>query len=124
MLRLNEIKLPLDHPETALRAAILKKLQITAAELSRYTIFKRSYDARKKSQIILVYIVDIETPKQKVLLQRFKKDPHVTIAPHITYTPVAQAPSNQQKRPIVIGTGPCGMFAGLLLAKWAFDQFC
>jgi uncharacterized protein len=120
MLRLNEIKLPLDHPETALREAICKKLQITAADLTRYTIFKRSYDARKKSQIILVYIVDIETPKQKVLLQRFKKDPHVVLAPNIAYTPVAQAPSNHQKRPIVIGTGPCGMFAGLLLAQMGF----
>jgi uncharacterized protein len=120
MLRLNEIKLPLDHPETALREAILKKLQITAADLTRYTIFKRSYDARKKSQIILVYIVDIETPKQKALLQRFKKDPHVVLAPNIAYSPVAQAPSNHQKRPIVIGTGPCGMFAGLLLAQMGF----
>ncbi len=120
MLRLNEIKLPLDHSETALREAILKKLQITAADLTRYTIFKRSYDARKKSQIILVYIVDIETPKQKALLQRFKKDPHVVQAPNIAYTPVAQAPNNQQKRPIVIGTGPCGMFAGLLLAQMGF----
>jgi uncharacterized protein len=120
MLRLNEIKLPLDHPETALREAILKKLQISAADLSRYTIFKRSYDARKKSQIILVYIVDIETPKQKALLQRFKKDPHVVLAPNITYIPVAQAPSNHQKRPIVIGTGPCGMFTGLLLAQMGF----
>jgi uncharacterized protein len=120
MLRLNEIKLPLDHPETALRAAILKKLQISPADLTRYTIFKRSYDARKKSQIILVYIVDIETPKQKVLLQRFQKDPHVVLTPNIAYNPVAQAPSNHQKRPIVIGTGPCGMFAGLLLAQMGF----
>jgi uncharacterized protein len=120
MLRLNEIKLPLDHPETALRAAILKKLQISPADLTRYTIFKRSYDARKKSQIILVYIVDIETPKQKVLLQRFQKDPQVVLTPNIGYNPVAQAPSNHQKRPIVIGTGPCGMFAGLLLAQMGF----
>jgi uncharacterized protein len=120
MLRLNEIKLPLDHPETALREAILKKLQITPADLTRYTIFKRSYDARKKSQIILVYIVDIETPKQKALLQRFKKDPHVVLAPNITYTPVAQAPNGQTTRPIVIGTGPCGIFAGLLLAQMGF----
>jgi uncharacterized protein len=120
MLRLTEIKLPLDHAETALQAAILKKLQISAVDLTRYTVFKRSYDARKKNQIILVYIVDIETPKQKDLLQRFKKDPQVTLAPDLAYTPVAQAPHNQQQRPIVIGTGPCGMFAGLLLAQMGF----
>ncbi|MEO0374684.1 MAG: hypothetical protein AAF329_08685, partial [Cyanobacteria bacterium P01_A01_bin.17] len=62
MLRLNEIKLPLDHSESALQKAILKKLSIPEADLSRYTIFKRSYDARKKSKILLVYIVDVETP--------------------------------------------------------------
>ncbi len=120
MLRLTEIKLPLDHPETALQQAILKKLNLTAAELLRYRIFKQSYDARKKGQIILVYIVDIETPKEKALLQRFKKDPHVLATPNLTYRPVAQAPSDQQGRPIVIGTGPCGMFAGLLLAQMGF----
>ncbi len=118
MLRLNEIKLPLDHAETALSDAILKKLNITAAELVRYTIFKRSYDARKKGQIILVYIVDVETPQTKKLLQRFKKDPHVVPTPDITYRPVIQGSSSPgAERPIVIGTGPCGMFAGLLLAQ-------
>jgi uncharacterized protein len=117
MLRLTEIKLPLDHPDTALQDAILKKLQMGAADLIRYTIFKRSYDARKKGQIILVYIVDVETPQEKALLQRFKKDPHVVPAPDLTYRPVVQAPSELPVRPIVIGTGPCGMFAGLLLAQ-------
>lgn len=75
MLRLKEIKLPLDHPEAALQEVILKKLHLAAADLTRYTIFKRSYDARKKGQITLVYIVDIETPKEKALLKRFKKTP-------------------------------------------------
>ncbi|MEO0489644.1 MAG: hypothetical protein AAFZ49_08805, partial [Cyanobacteria bacterium J06659_2] len=84
MLRLNEIKLPLDHPESALQDAILKKLHMPATELIRYTIFKRSYDARKKGKIILVYIVDVETAKEKALLQRFKKDPHVVLAPDMT----------------------------------------
>jgi uncharacterized protein len=120
MLRLTEIKLPLDHPEAALPQAILKKLHLTAAELSHYSIFKRSYDARKQGQISLVYIVDIETPNEKALLQRFKKDAHVMSTPDITYRPVAQAPSDQRVRPIVVGTGPCGMFAGLLLAQMGF----
>ncbi len=120
MLRLNEIKLPLDHPEAALQDAILKKLHISAAELSRYTIFKRSYDARKHGKIILVYIVDVETSKEKALLQRFKKDPHVVLTPDTNYHPVAKAPSGHQMRPIVIGTGPCGLFAGLLLAQMGF----
>lgn len=119
MLRLNEIKLPLDHPESAIQEAILKKLEIAAADLQRYTVFKRSYDARKKSNIRLVYIIDVEVRSEKKLLQRFKKDPHVTPAPDLTYRPVAQA-SGDQGRPVVIGTGPCGMFAGLLLAQMGF----
>jgi uncharacterized FAD-dependent dehydrogenase len=120
MLRLSQIKLPLDHGETALKEAILKKLHLTAADLSSYTIFKRSYDARKKSHITLVYIVDIETPKEKALLKRFRKDSHVVVTPDTTYRPVAQAPEHFSHRPIVIGMGPCGMFAGLLLAQMGF----
>ncbi|MEM7772627.1 MAG: NAD(P)/FAD-dependent oxidoreductase [Cyanobacteria bacterium P01_A01_bin.37] len=120
MIRLNEIKLPLDHPESAIQDAILKKLRIPAAKLISYTIFKRSYDARKKGKIILVYIVDVETTKENALLQRFKDDPHVVLAPDMTYRMVAQAPNDSVVRPIVIGTGPCGMFAGLLLAQMGF----
>ena len=120
MLRLTEIKLPLDHPEDALQNAILKKLQITPAELINYSIFKRSYDARKKGNIALVYILDVETTKEADLLNRLKKAPHVMITPDMSYRLVAQAPSNLAIRPIVIGTGPCGMFAGLMLAQMGF----
>ncbi|MEG3937732.1 NAD(P)/FAD-dependent oxidoreductase [Microcoleus sp. S36b_A3] len=120
MLRITEIKLPLDHPEDAIASAILKKLQIPPEELLSYTIFKRSYDARKKAEIVLVYIVDVETTQEKQHLQRFKKDPHVTVTPDTSYRYVAQAPSNLTIRPIVIGTGPCGMFAGLMLAQMGF----
>ncbi len=132
MIRLTEIKLSLDHTEADLQKAILKKLGITAAELVKYTIFKRSYDARKRGAIAFVYAVDIVTPKQDKLLKRFQKDPHVFPTPDTTYTYVATAPQgfrqelNQgliqglKNRPIVIGTGPCGMFAGLLLAQMGF----
>ncbi|HEY9644577.1 MAG TPA: NAD(P)/FAD-dependent oxidoreductase [Coleofasciculaceae cyanobacterium] len=122
MLRLTEIKLPLDHTEADLQSALLKKLRIAPADLLRYSIFKRSYDARKRDAISLVYIVDIETPKQEQLLQRFRKDPHVVPTPDTSYHPVAEAPPgfSAQQRPIIIGNGPCGMFAGLLLAQMGF----
>jgi uncharacterized protein len=122
MLRLTEIKLPLDHAEADLQSAILKKLRIAPADLIRYSVFKRSYDARKRDSICLVYVLDIETPKQEQLLQRFKKDPHVVATPDTSYHPVAQAPPrfSAQTRPIIIGNGPCGMFAGLLLAQMGF----
>ncbi|MEO0867707.1 MAG: FAD-dependent oxidoreductase, partial [Cyanobacteria bacterium J06642_11] len=120
MLRLSEIKLPLDHTDEDLHSAILKKLRIKAAELTQYTVFKRSYDARKRGDIRLVYIIDLETPKQKQLLSRFKKDPHVLPTPDTSYRYVAEAPKNLEHRPVVIGNGPCGMFAGLLLAQMGF----
>ncbi|MGD1854145.1 MAG: NAD(P)/FAD-dependent oxidoreductase [Leptolyngbyaceae cyanobacterium] len=120
MLRLSELKLPLDHTEADLHTAILKKLRLKAAELTSYSIFKRSYDARKREEIRLVYIVDVETLKQKQILSRFKKDPHVRPTPDTSYHYVTKAPSSLDHRPVVIGNGPCGMFAGLLLAQMGF----
>jgi uncharacterized protein len=120
MLRLTEIKLPLDHPEDAIKSAILKKLQIKSEELTSYSIFKRSYDARRKTDIYLVYIVDIETPLEKQLCDRYSKDPHVMLTPDNSYDYVAKASSDLVTRPIVIGMGPAGMFAGLILAQMGF----
>jgi len=120
MLRITEIKLPLDHPVDAIATAILKKLHIPPEELRGYSIFKRSYDARKKPEILLVYIVDVETTQEKQILARFTKDPHVMVTPDMSYRYVAEAPRNLTIQPIVIGTGPCGMFAGLMLAQMGF----
>jgi uncharacterized protein len=120
MLRLSQIKLPLDHPPEAILAAVLSKLQIPAEELKTFSIYKRSYDARNKKAIVLVYIIDVDTKRNDVYLKRFKKDPHVSVTPDLEYKPVAQAPEGLQIRPIVIGTGPCGMLTGLMLARMGF----
>ncbi|MEO1396568.1 MAG: NAD(P)/FAD-dependent oxidoreductase [Cyanobacteria bacterium J06634_5] len=124
MLRLSEVKLPLNHTEEDLKSAILQKLNITAKELTKYTIFKRSYDARKRDAISLVYALDIETPKQKQILKQAKsggkRKRRIAPTPDMTYRYVAQAPKQLSVRPIVIGVGPCGMFAGLLLAQMGF----
>ena len=120
MLRLTEVKLPLDHTEADLRTAILRKLKINDADLKDFSIFKRSYDARKKNSISLVYALDIKTPKQKQLLKKFKKTACVSPTPNMGYRYVAKAPDGLETRPIVIGVGPCGMFAALLLAQMGF----
>jgi uncharacterized protein len=120
MLRITEIKLPLDHPEDDLKVAILKKLAIPPAELLHYTIAKRSFDARQRNDIRLVYILDVETTRDSHHLQRLRKDPHVIPTPDTSYRTVAQAPGVLPTRPIVIGTGPCGLFAGLMLARMGF----
>jgi uncharacterized FAD-dependent dehydrogenase len=78
MLRISEIKLPLEHAEDAVKDAILEKLQISDDELKGFSIFKRSFDARRKARIALVYIVDVETTGDERLLERFENDPHVT----------------------------------------------
>jgi uncharacterized protein len=121
MLRITEIKLPLDHLASAIKTAILLKLRLQHPELISYSIFKRSYDARQKGEIRLVYIVDVETTKEKVLLNQFKKDPHVLATPDMSYRTVAQAPPHLSHRPIVIGTGPCGLFTALLLAQMGYQ---
>ncbi|MBU1481905.1 MAG: NAD(P)/FAD-dependent oxidoreductase [Gammaproteobacteria bacterium] len=118
MLRLTEIRLPLDHPQEDLKAAILKRLGIPASELLSFTLFRRGYDARKRNAIVLVYTVDAEVKNEAAQLK--KNLPNITAAPDMSYRVVAQAPQELTERPVVIGTGPCGIFAGLILAQMGF----
>jgi uncharacterized protein len=120
MLRLTEIRLPLDHSADQLRAAILQRLDIPADELLGYRLFRRGYDARRKSAIVFVYTLDVEVSNEPALLERLHGDKHVNMAPDMSYRFVAQAPQHLDERPVVIGTGPCGIFAGLLLAQMGF----
>jgi len=121
MLRLTDIKLPLDHPADAIEQAILQKLVITKAELVDFTVFKRGYDARKKNKILLIYTLDISTNSDEQLLEKFSKDPHVKLTPDMEYKFVGQAPEQLTERPVVIGMGPCGLFVGLVLAQMGFN---
>jgi len=120
MLRLTEVKLPLDHSEHEITAAILKRLKIAANELVDYTIFRRGVDARNPSAIVFIYTLDIEVKNETELAARLQRDPHVSPAPDTRYHFVTQAPAGLALRPVVIGTGPCGLFAGLVLAQMGF----
>ena len=119
MLRLTEVKLPLDHAEGDLQAAVLQRLGIAAKDLLSMAIFRRAYDARKKSAIVLIYTVDVATSDDAAVLKRQKHDAHLGPTPDTEYRFVMQAPVAGQnwRRPVVIGTGPCGLFAGLILAQ-------
>lgn len=121
MIRLTELKLPLDHPEDALPGLIVKTLGITPAELLQHSIYKRSYDARKQ-KLLLVYIADVEVAPslEAELLAKFKNNPHIRPAPDQSYHLVAQVDSAPTVRPVVVGFGPCGIFAALLLAQMGF----
>ncbi len=120
MLRLTEIKLPLDHSEEALKAAVLQRLKITADRLTGLTVFKRSYDARKRSAIFLIYSVDVEVTDEAALLARLKGVPHVQPTPDMAYRFVTRAPAGLATRPVIIGMGPCGILAALVLAQMGF----
>jgi uncharacterized protein len=128
MLRLTEIKLPLPVAATedkddldALRSQVLKRLSIAASDLLTLTIYRRGYDARKKSQILLVYSLDVEVKNEAAIMKKMRGDPKVTPTPDTRYQFVARAPSEIKTRPVVIGMGPCGLFAALTLAQMGFN---
>ncbi|MEK7323063.1 MAG: FAD-dependent oxidoreductase, partial [Pseudomonadota bacterium] len=120
MLRLTEIRLPLGHPADALRTAILQRLKIDASELLGYNIARRAYDARKKTEIVFVYSLDAAVVDEARLLKRCSGEQHIKPTPDTEYKFVARAPVNLKKRPVIIGTGPCGFMAALLLAQMGF----
>ncbi|HDS1756371.1 NAD(P)/FAD-dependent oxidoreductase [Pseudomonas sp. TWI672] len=121
MLRITELKLPLDHPDEALREAIVQRLGIRDEQLLSFNLFKRSYDARKKnSELLFIYTIDLEASNEAELLAKFADDRNISVAPDVTYKYVGHAPADLQERPVVVGFGPCGIFAGLLLAQMGF----
>ena len=123
MLRLSELKLPLDHSEADLQQAILKRLRLPAEVLRGHRLVKRSVDARRAGGIRLVYSLDLDldldAAARRRLLRRFTGDPHLRPSPDERYRPVARlAPgSPAPPRPVVVGAGPCGYFAALVLAE-------
>ena len=120
MLRITELKLPLDHVDAALPAAIVARLSIKPTDLIAFTVFRRGYDSRKKADIQLVYSVDIELAPalETALFKRFRKDVNVVPTPDTSYKFVSPPQSFAVcTRPVVIGLGPCGIFAALILAQ-------
>ncbi|MCA3002859.1 MAG: NAD(P)/FAD-dependent oxidoreductase [Rhodocyclaceae bacterium] len=125
MLRLNEIKLPLPAEDkddlNALRALAAQRLKIAPEEILTLTIYRRGYDARKKADIWLVYTLDVEVKNQSAVLKNMRGDPKVVTTPDTSYKFVAHAAAtSNHPRPVVIGMGPCGLFAALTLAQMGF----
>ncbi len=123
-IRLTEIKLPLDHSSEALHSAVRERLKLKADEIVSVSIFRRGFDARKKSDIHFIYTLDVVTTDPAGVLARAQRAPklaaHTAPTPDTSYKFVTRAPDKPFKRPVVIGTGPCGLFAALTLAQMGF----
>ncbi|KAB0575086.1 NAD(P)/FAD-dependent oxidoreductase [Ideonella dechloratans] len=121
MLRITELRLPLNHPEEALRPAIVARLGIRDEELRGFNVFRRGYDARKKTAIVLIYTLDCELADEAAVARRLADDPHIRPTPDTRYQFIGHAPADfyatERPRPVVIGFGPCGIFSALILAQ-------
>jgi uncharacterized protein len=120
MIRITELRLPLDHSPEALTTAITERLGITVSDLLGFEVFKRGYDARKRDAIVLVYTLDLRVNNEADILARFQQDQHVRIAPDTEYKFVASLEHPLEKRPVIVGFGPCGLMAALVLAQMGF----
>jgi uncharacterized FAD-dependent dehydrogenase len=121
MLRITELRLPLDHPDEALRPAVLRRLGIADADLLDFAVFKRNHDARRKTAVVLSYTIDCDVRDEAGVLARHAGDAHVRVAPDMRYRYAGHAPADWRAvgrpRPVVVGFGPCGLFAALVLAQ-------
>ena len=120
MIRINELRLPLEHPPEALPAAVATRLDIAAKDIRGFTVFKRSHDARKKNALMFIYSVDVDVDNEARVLQKLADDPKIGPTPDTRYHFVAQAPTTLSSRPVVVGFGPAGIFAALVLAQMGF----
>jgi uncharacterized FAD-dependent dehydrogenase len=116
MIRLTELRLPLDHPPEALAAAAAARLGIPPDALHALRIHRRAHDARRKSAIRFTYTLDLAAADEPAILSRLAGDPHIAPTPDMTWRPPPRAPAGAP-RPIVVGTGPCGLLAALVLAQ-------
>lgn len=121
MLRITNVKLPLEHDDAQLKQEILSALLINNDQLVDFTVFRRGVDARNKNNISLLYTIDASTNNDKAVLENNKNNQNIRVAPDMTYQYVVRAPENLKERPVVVGFGPCGIFVGLVLAEMGFN---
>ena len=124
MLRLSELRLELDHTESDLEQAVLRCLRVPREQLISQQLVKQSIDARRRDRIRIIYSVDVQVRGEKALLRRRSADRRIRRSPDESYHYVGRSPSTPSDasggRPVVVGAGPCGYFAALLLAQMGF----
>ena len=134
MIRLSELKIPLAavqqhpedhseiHPLAPLQALAAQALGVPASAIAQLHVFKRSFDARRAG-VQAVYIVDVQLAdpgQEAALLAQHAQHPHIQPTPDMAWQPPVQAPATLAERPVVVGFGPCGIFAALVLAQMGF----
>ncbi len=119
MLRVSNIKISIDDDKSKILKLVLNKLKIKESELIKYHIFKESIDARKKGKIDFVYTVDVEVKNEQKLLKKGLKDIVEVKQPH--YVGVQHGSNKINHRPVIVGSGPAGLFAALLLAQRGYN---
>lgn len=115
MLRISQLKIQADHTEEQLRKKLIKSAQIKEKELKYYSIRKRSLDARKKPDLYYVYTIDFSTENEKLTIERSKGKVKKYIEKK--YQPPEHGRTGLKNRPVIIGSGPAGLFCAYLLAQ-------
>ncbi|MDF7674232.1 FAD-dependent monooxygenase [Acetobacteraceae bacterium ESL0709] len=117
MLRITDLRLPLTHTPEELRQAVRERLGLEDGALLGLKVFRRGYDARKRHDIHFIYTIDCDVASEEAVLERFRDDKHIRPTPDMSwFQPVISVPC-EKDRPVVIGAGPCGLLAALILAR-------
>ena len=120
MIRLTQIKLPADHTPEALTKKAAKLLRVSPEEIKELHIRKRSLDARKKPELFYSYTVDVSVKKETEILHKVKS-PQVNLCKETRYQFPESGETALKERPVIIGTGPAGLFCGLMLARHGYQ---
>ena len=119
MIQINSLKLPCGHSKEELEEKICKQLKISRSHLKSWKILRQSIDARKKPELFFVYLIEAEVDNERTIVKKLH-NPSITIASGQTYTFPKEGVLQQKHRPVIIGTGPAGLFCGYLLAKHGY----
>ena len=120
MLRINQITCPIEHTEKQLFTALCNKLKCREADISDWKIVRRSVDARKKPLLFYSYTLLAACRDEEKLLKKHRKDRDITHDASVTFSFRVTGEKKMAKRPVIIGTGPAGLFCGLELARAGF----
>ncbi|WP_310605441.1 NAD(P)/FAD-dependent oxidoreductase [Anaerosporobacter sp.] len=119
MIKINQLKLGIEHSKELLEDKVAKTLKVSKEQIKKYRIAKRSIDARKKNEILYIYSIEVDIADEQKIVARCK-NPNVVIAKNVVYQAVKDGTETMKHRPVVVGTGPAGIFCALKLAEDGF----